>query len=473
MFKKGDVIELPILDTAEEDACMGKLPDGMVVFVRGMVTPGDTVRASITKIKKNFLEAKFLDVITPSPDRVEPVCAHYGVCGGCKWQHVRYERQADYKRKVVQDALQRLGGFTDIKVGEVVTADRQYHYRNKVDFTFSNERFILDEEMAIAPDQRLKPSDFALGFHRPRCFNKVIDIDRCHIATELSSEALRLTKEFFLAHRMPAYSTFSHEGYLRNLVIRHSGSTGELMVNLITSTYESVLMDAYRDFMLNELHGQLTTLINSTTSRKNLVAYGEESHVLHGPGYITETLEGLSFVISPNSFFQTNSAQALKLYRTTAMLADIQPDDVLYDLYCGTGSITMFAGRNCRAAFGFELETSAVADAIKNAQHNNLSHCTFIATDMKNLRSAMESTGYKPDVVITDPPRAGMHEDAVETLRHLAPRRIVYVSCHPGSLARDAKALCAGGLYRLVSVTPVDLFPHTFHIESVACLERC
>lgn len=474
MFRKGDTVQVTILDTAEDDACMGRLPEGMVVFVRGQVTPGDVVSASISKIKKNYLEAKLDHVITASPDRVDPVCSHYGVCGGCKWQHVAYGRQADFKRKLVQDTLQRVGGFAGFEVAPVKAAPEAYHYRNKVDFTFSNERFILDGELALPPEARAKPSDFALGFHRPRCFNKIIDIDRCHIATDLSSEVLELTRRFFLAHPRPAYSTFTHEGFLRNLVIRHAGISGQCMVNLITSWHEAELMRAYAETLLGALPGRLTTILNSTTERKNLVAYGEVPHVLHGPGQIIEQLDGLEFVISPNSFFQTNSRQALTLYRTVADMAALSSGDVLYDLYCGTGSITLFAGRACRAAYGFELEPSAVADAVVNAGRNGMAdRCTFVATDMKHLRSAMNSTGHRPDVVITDPPRAGMHEDAVETLRLLAPRRIIYVSCHPASLARDAKALCEGGLYRLSAVQPVDLFPQTFHIESVACLDRC
>jgi len=472
LYKKGALLELEILDTAEDDACMAKLPAGMVVFVRGLVAPGDHVRASIRKIKKNYLEAHFEELLKPSPDRVAPVCAHYGICGGCKWQHVRYERQIEFKRKVVQDALRHLGGFVDYEVAAAIPSASSYHYRNKVDFTFSNERFILESELAIPPDERDKPSDFSLGFHRRGCYHKVIDIDRCHIATDVSSLALSLTKSFFLSNRRTAYSTDSHEGYLRNLVVRHSGTTNELMVNLITSSYEPDLMAGFRAHMLDGLDGRLTTLINSTTQRKNLVAYGDESHVLHGPGFIMEMLDGLKFKVSPNSFFQTNSAQALELYRVVARMADVKPDDVLYDLYCGTGSITMFAGRHCRAAYGFELEASAIADAKMNAIANDLEHCTFIATDMKHLRDAMQNTGHRPDVVITDPPRAGMHEAAVETLRLLLPRRIVYVSCHPGSLARDARALCADGLYKLRAAQPVDLFPHTFHIECVACFDR-
>lgn len=231
-------------------------------------------------------------------------------------------------------------------------------------------------------------------------------------------------------------------------------------------------MREYCAFLRDGLGDVLTTVINSTTLRKNLVAYGDESHVLYGPGSITEILDGLSFVVSPNSFFQTNSGQALVLYRIAKEYAALLPQDVLFDLYCGTGSITLFAGRDCRLAHGFELEASSVADAVRNAERNSMAHCSFTATDMKHLRVVMQNAGAMPDVVITDPPRAGMHEDAIETLRALAPRRIVYVSCHPASLARDGKALCAGGMYRLAEVQPVDLFPQTFHVESVARFEK-
>jgi len=471
-FRKGDMLELSVLDTAEDDACVSKMPDGMVVFVRGLVTPGDVVRASVSKIKKNYLEARLEEVIQPSPDRVDPVCSHYGICGGCKWQHVRYDRQLDFKRKVVEDALHRLGGFIDLTVAGIIGVESPYHYRNKVEFTFSDERFVLEDEFAVPEEDRAKPSDFALGFHRRGCFHKIIDIDTCHIATELSNTVLTLSRQFFLEHRRPSYSTITHEGFLRNLVVRHAGTTGELMVNLVTSSHDPELMKMFTAHMVNGLQGQLTTLVNSTTTRMNLVAYGQECHILQGPGFIKEILDGLTFMVSPNSFFQTNSAQAIKLYRTVAEMAEVKSSDILFDLYCGTGSITMFAGRNAKKAIGFELEASAVADAVKNAELNNMSHCEFIATDMRHLHDVMTGVGCRPDVVITDPPRAGMHADAVETLRSLAPRRIVYVSCHPGSLARDAKALCEGDMYKLTKVQPVDLFPHTFHIESVACLER-
>lgn len=470
--KKRDILELDIIDTAEGDACTAKTEDGMVVFVRGLSAPGDRIKASISKIKKNFMEARLEEVITPSPDRADPVCSHYGVCGGCKWQHVQYDAQLTYKRKLVKDALEHIGGFEDTVVHETMRSEKFFHYRNKVDFTFSNERFILDEEWRTPPEEREKPSDFAVGFNRRGFYRKIIDIDQCHIATDASSKALQLTREFFLKNRVPAYSTDSHTGELRNLVIRHAGTTNQLMVNLITSTHDAKLMAAYKEHMLEGLGDQLTTLLNSTTSRKNLVAYGDKSYVLHGEGNIREVLDGLTFVISPNSFFQTNSRQAIELYSKTTEYAELKEDDVLFDLYCGTGSITMFAGKNCRTAYGFELEQSSIDDAKKNAVHNKLDHCKFFATDMKHLKEAMTQADEKPDVVITDPPRAGMHKDAVDVLRELNPRTIVYVSCHPASLARDASMLCEGGQYKLVEVQPVDLFPHTFHVESVAKLIR-
>lgn len=471
LFQKGQQLEVDIIDSGEDDACVARLPDGMVVLVRGLVTPGDRALVAIAKIKKNYLEANLVSILAPSPARVTPVCDHYGVCGGCKWQHVAYERQVEFKRKVVDDALRHIGGF-DIRVAPPLAAPGVYHYRNKVDFTFANERFIPGDAWRSDPRAADEAAGVAVGFHRRGCFTKVIDVDACHIATDLSVQVLSLTRAFFLEHPRPAYSTITHQGFLRNLMIRHAGFSGELMVNLITSHYDEALMHAYRDHLRRALGDALTTLVNGTTARKNLVAYADHFHVLHGPGHIVEALDGLRFKISPNSFFQTNSRQALRLYQTATAMAGLQPEDVLFDLYCGTGSITLFAGRSCRRAWGFELEPAAIADANLNAAANGCHHCRFVATDMKHLRAAMQGAGEKPGVVITDPPRAGMHTDAVETLRALAPRRIVYVSCHPGSLARDARLLCADGMYELKEVQPVDLFPQTFHIESVARLDR-
>jgi len=474
VFRKGQQIEVAITDAADGQKCYGEMPDGMAVFVHGPVAVGDRVGAEIFKIKSNYLEAYFRRVIEPAAVRVEPRCSHFGVCGGCKWQHVNYTEQLRLKRKLVSDALAHIGGFQAVDVAETLGAPDPYHYRNKIDFSFGDARYLIDEERETAAAQLAKPRDYALGFHAARMFSKVIDIDRCHIATEEMNAALEMAKGFFRTRKTSVYSTFTHTGFLRNLVLRHAAFSGEFMVHLITSSHDAPLMN---DF-LAELRGifgeRLTTFVNGVTQRKNAVAYAEELITLHGPGFITERLGVLRFAISPNSFFQTNSRQALRLYETARSFAGLGPDDILHDLYCGTGSIGLFCADACRHVVGFELDAGSIRDAGGNAKLNSIVNAQFHAIDMKHFAASLEKCGEfaRPDVVITDPPRAGMHEKAVEALEELAPRRIVYVSCNPASLARDAKALCAAGRYRLVRAQPVDLFPHTHHIETVALIER-
>lgn len=475
MFTKGQLVEVDISDAADGPKCFGKLPEGIGVFVHGPVTVGDRVEAVVFKTKKNYLEAQLRGVVRASPDRVVPRCAHFGVCGGCKWQHVDYAAQLRMKRKLVADALVHLGGFEDVTVGEAVAAPEAFHYRNKVEFSFGDARYLLNEERDIPADQLAKPRNYALGFHAANIFSKVIDIDRCHIATEEMNIALDVTRRFFAARGTSVCSNRTHEGFLRNLALRHAAFTGELLVYLITSSHDPALMADYLAVLREALGDRLTTFVNGVTQRKNSVAYAEELHVLHGPGHIVEQLGRSRFAISPNSFFQTNSRQALRLYELVREAAALQPTDILHDLYCGTGSIGIFCADACRSVVGFELEASSVRDAAANATSNGVTNASFHRIDLKDFGATLAGLGdlARPDVVITDPPRAGMHERAVADLLALGPRRIVYVSCNPASLARDAKALCAGGTYRLVSVRPVDLFPHTFHVESVAVLDRC
>lgn len=471
MFSKGQNIEIDITDAADATKCFGRLPDGIGVFVHGPAAVGDRVEAQIFKIKKNYLEAWLRRVVTPSPERVEPRCAHFGTCGGCKWQHVAYAAQLRMKRKTVADALAHIGGFAEVEVAETVGAPDPFHYRNKVEFSFGDARYLLEEEIDIPPENLAKPRNYALGFHAANMFSKVIDIDRCHIATEEMNIALETAKKFFRARGTSIYSTFSHEGFLRNLVLRHAAFTCEFMAYLVTSAHDGALMDDFLGVLRAALGTRLTTFVNGVTQRKNSVAFAETLHTISGPGFITEQLGRCRFAISPNSFFQTNSRQALRLYEITREFAALSPGDVLHDLYCGTGSIGIFCADACRRIIGFELEAGSVRDAGANAKLNAIANADFRQIDMKHFAASLEGVE-RPDVVITDPPRAGMHEKAVETLRNLAPRRIVYVSCNPASLARDAAALCAGGAFRLVRVQPVDLFPHTAHVESVAEIVR-
>ena len=468
---KGQLIELDITDAADGIKCFGKLDDGIGVFVHGALAVGDRVEAEIFKIKKNYLEAWLRNIIAPAPVRVTPCCAHVGACGGCKWQHVAYAEQLRMKRKMVADALAHIGGFDDVAVDDAIAAPDAFHYRNKVEFSFGDARYLLDEEKNLQGEELAKPRDYALGFHAANLFSKVVDIDRCHIATEEMNVALELAKRFFRERKISVCSNHTHEGFLRNLALRHAAFSGEFMVYLITSSYDEALMKEFLSALLEAFGPKLTTFVNWTTQRKNSVAYADAFHVMHGAGFITEQLGRCHFNISPNSFFQTNSRQALRLYEVTTEAAALKPSDVLHDLYCGTGSIGIFCADACARVVGFELEASSIRDAGANATLNGISNIEFHQIDMKNF-GKIASSAPRPDVVITDPPRAGMHENTVAVLRDLAPRRIVYVSCNPASLARDAAALCAGGLYKLTRVQPMDLFPHTLHIESVATLER-
>ncbi len=472
MIKKGQFIDLEILDAGEGESCFGKLDDGMSVFVAGPVAVGDRVEASVTKIKRNYLEARFTRLLTPSPARVAPPCAHFGICGGCKWQHVRYAEQLRIKRKIVADALAHIGGFAEHPVREAIPSPIEYAYRNKIEFSFGDRRFLLPEEMDAA--ELDKPRDYALGFHVPGRFDKIVDIDRCHIAPPEMNDALALVKDFGRARGLTVYNTRTHEGYLRNLVLRKSFAGDEFMVYLVTSSHEAPLIRDLDAQLAAHFGGRLTTFVNGVTARKNTVARGDQEFIIRGPGRIVERLGTLRFAISPTSFFQTNSIQAERLYDETLSAAALTGAEVVHDLYCGTGSISLWIASRARLVIGCELEASSLRDAEANARENGAGNVRFISLDLKHYAQAVRSlpAEERPDVVIVDPPRAGLHPDLVAELRALRPARIVYVSCNPASLARDAKALCADGCFRLGPVQPVDLFPHTAHIESVAALER-
>ncbi|MFA5687701.1 MAG: 23S rRNA (uracil(1939)-C(5))-methyltransferase RlmD [Kiritimatiellales bacterium] len=473
MAKKGEIVEVEIFDTADKNRCVGTLPDGIRIFVEGPAAVGDVVRAQIIKIKKRYLVARLTGVVLPSPRRTTSRCEYSGVCGGCKWQHLDYAEQVRIKRKQVVDALEHLGGFENPAVTDCIPAPEIYGYRNKIDMDFTDQRYLLPDEIKLPAEQLRKPADFALGFHAPGCFSKVIDIDHCDLASEEMNLAVETVRRFCRKHTLPVYSTFTHEGFLRNLVIRRGVRTGELMVNLITSTHEPALMKELAAGLRSTLDDKLTTFVNAITARKNLVAFGEQEFVMYGAGTITDRLGEYTYRISPNSFFQTNTVQAEKLYHEILTAAEFTGTETVYDLFCGTGSIALFASRHCARVLGIELVESAVTDAQKNAAEHGATNCEFRQMDLMHfgsIRTELENFGL-PDVVITDPPRAGMHAKAVAMLRELAPPVIIYVSCNPASLARDGALLCENGLYKLVRTVPVDLFPQTNHVESVARFE--
>jgi 23S rRNA (uracil1939-C5)-methyltransferase len=474
-LKKGEEVVLHAESAAFEGGCVAR-HEGMAVFVSGCV-PGDTVRARIHKKRKRHAEARALEVLEPSPVRVEPPCIYFGDCGGCKWQNLAYAEQLRWKRQHVVDAFQRIGGLADVEVRPTIGCAEEYFYRNKMEFSFGDQRWLSEREIASGVDLN---RDFALGLHVPGRFDKVLDVHQCWLQSELSNRIVNATRAFALEHGLSIYNTHSHGGLLRNLVVRQSRASGETMVILVTSEEADDVIPAYTA-MVRESLPEVTTLLQGINRKKAQIAFSEEVRVLFGPGTITERVAGNEFTISPFSFFQTNSLQAERLYSEALDAAAIAPHELVWDLYCGAGTITLAAARRAGSALGVELNPDSIADARVNAKRNGIDNAEFIAGDLKDVITRtltgiadggiIASEGYPPpDVIITDPPRAGMHEDVVTAILALAPERISYVSCNPTTQARDCALLAER--YTVEYVQPVDMFPQTYHVETVARLVR-
>ncbi len=470
-YKKGEIVEVKLLDLGDKNQCYGQLQDGMSVFAQGPCAVGDTVKAVILKVKKRFLVSRMIEVVEPSPHRVEPQCAHFGVCGGCKWQHLKYTEQLRLKQKQVRDALERIGKFRSPEIASCLPASELFGYRNKLVFSFGDNRS-LTSKSANSRNER----GFALGFHSSGNHAAVVNIDSCDIASEEMNIALKTTRTFCLKHkkRLPVYSSRSRVGELRKLILRKGEYTGEFMVNIVTSTWQPKLMKEFSETLQSALGGRLTTFVNNVSETRRVTAVGNREFTVYGPGYITDKLGEYVYRISANSFFQTNTVQAERLYLQILESARLKREDVVYDLYCGTGSITLFIARHCRKVLAVEAAESSVLDARENARRHGIENCSFIKLDLrniKNIQGKMRSFG-KPNIIITDPPRTGMHSETVQTLLKIAPEIIIYVSCNPAFLARDGQMLCGNGDYKLTHVQPVDMFPQTNHIESIARFER-
>ena len=463
---RGEEITVHLDDAAFEGKSVARIDD-LVVFVHGGV-PGDTVVARLTKIKKTFLEAETIRVLERSPDRVPARCIHFGICGGCKWQELSYPVQCAYKRQHVIDSLERIGGFAGVKVNECLPSPSVYLYRNKMEFSFG-ERWLTREEMTGT-----ECSLFALGLHIPERFDKVLDLQECWLQSEVSARIVNATRRFALKHGLTIFSSRSHSGYLRNLVIRESQRSGEWMVNLVTREDSPEVMKLYCAELLAEIP-DITTIINNVTDRKSQVALGEFENVYHGSGFIMDLIGKRRYRISANSFFQTNTEQAERLYDVVRRMAALTGTEVVYDLYCGTGTIALHLAEDARSIVGVESVPQAIADARMNADANAVTNCTFVLGDLKDILSAgshMLEQHSHPDVIVVDPPRSGLHPQVAQQLRRMGAARIVYVSCNPATQARDLKTLTEEGYYCLKESQPVDMFPHTYHIENVAMLER-
>jgi 23S rRNA (uracil1939-C5)-methyltransferase len=459
-MKKGDHVELNIESMAVGGRGIGRI-DGLVVFVTGS-TPGDRVRARVVKKKREYAEAVVADVLIPSPERIKAPCPYFGHCGGCQWQHVAYERQLFYKRELVRGCLEHIGGFKDSLIGETLPSPSTYAYRNKMEFSFSDRRWLLPRELDLSGPSR----DFALGLHVPGTFDKVLDIDACLLVEGLANEILREVKDITRSSGIPPYGLKTHRGFWRFLTIRHSSALDQWMVNVITSENQPALVRPLADRLADRFRA-VTSMINTINAGKAAIATGDREFLLFGLPRIRDRLGPYVFQISANSFFQTNTAAAERLYETVAAYAELSGGDTVLDLYCGTGTIPIFL--SCRAGLvtGIEMSPSAVSDAERNCKENSIDNCRFIQGD---ARHRLGQIGAVPDVVVLDPPRSGIHEDVIKGVLDLSPKRIVYVSCNPATLARDLGRMIPA--YELVAVQPLDMFPNTHHVETVVKLGR-
>ena len=466
-LKRGSELELEIEALAFGGRGVARY-DGLVVFVENAL-PRQRVRARIVRTRKDYCEARVLEVLKASSQEVEPRCPHFGECGGCRFQNLDYPAQLEYKHQQVVEVLQRLGGLPDPVVRPPRPSPELYYYRNKMEFSFGRERWVTRVEAESG--NLTRPKDFALGLHVRGRFDKILDLDTCYLQSPLSAELLNLVRERVRQGKGVPYSTRDHAGFWRHLVIREGKNTGEVMVNLVTSDDRAFFdeVDALSADIQHAFPG-VTTVVHNINRRKAQVATGEEERVLFGPGYIRERLGERLFRISANSFFQTNTKGAEILYNQVIEYGAFSGEEVVYDLYCGAGAIALYVADRVRQVVGFELVEDAVRDAHVNCELNDVQNCAFVAGDLKHTLAVACESWPRPDCVILDPPRAGLHPSVLQQVQRLQPRRIVYVSCNPATFARDVKGLGASG-YVLHSVQPVDMFPHTAHIEVVGLLQ--
>jgi 23S rRNA (uracil1939-C5)-methyltransferase len=478
-LKKGDLLELDIISYAFEGKGVAKIikeyptqnesdAKKYVIFVNGCY-PGDKVIAQLTKIRSSYAEAKIKELLIKSPLRILHKCKYFGICGGCKAQDLDYEQQIKFKEEQVKDIFERIGGFQNFEILPIISSDKTYFYRNKMEFSFADKRWLTQDE--ISSGLEIPDSSFALGLHIPGMFDKVLDIDTCYLQSEISNEILNFTRDFSKKHQLLPYSPQKHTGFLRNLVIKQSFLTNDIMVNLVVSEENERIFILYKEGLLSKFP-EVTTLIYNINMKLSQVAYGDYEIIAYGPGFINEFISNYKFRVSANSFFQTNSAQAKKLYSIALEFAEFTGQcDIVYDLYSGAGTIPIFISQYVKQIFGFESVEPAIEDAKINIGLNSIVNFVPILANLNNsILPIIENQGIsKPTVIIADPPRGGMHPKTVSDILKLKPSKIIYISCNPSTQARDIKLLCSGG-YNLIKIKPIDMFPHTYHIENVALL---
>lgn len=456
--------KITITDIAAEGKAIAKVND-IVVFIP-FVVPGDVVDLQVTRKKSHFMEARAILFHSFSENRIEAVCKHFGICGGCKWQILPYSEQIRYKQKQVFDNLTRIGKIELPEIFPILGSSKTEFYRNKLEFTFSNKRWRTYEE--IAEGKEFDTMN-AVGFHIPGQFDKVLDIEKCWLQVDISNQLRNEVRRYALEHELTFFNLRNQEGFLRTMIVRTT-STGELMLILVFFYEDKEAQDALLQHIADSF-SEITSLMYIVNSKANDTITDQEVVVFKGNECIYEEMEGLKFKIGPKSFYQTNSAQAYELYKITRKFAQLSGNELVYDLYTGTGTIANFIAHQAKQIIGIEYVPEAIEDAIVNSKLNNINNTLFYSGDMKDILNAafIEKHG-KPDVIITDPPRAGMHEDVIKAILLAEPQRIVYVSCNPATQARDLTLL--NNNYEVTAIQPVDMFPHTHHVENVVLLLR-
>lgn len=448
---------------AAEGKALAKI-DGKVLFIENAV-PGDIADVRITRSKKDWAEGRAVSISRYSDQRVAPFCMHFGVCGGCKWQMLPYEQQLQYKQKEATEAFRRIGKFTEIETLPILGSEKTRHYRNKLEFTASTKRFLTPEQLTDLSNNPWPGG--ALGYHAPRLFDKVIEISECHLMDEVNNTIRSAVRDYCSLHQCSYYDIREHKGWLRNIVIRKC-TTGELMVNLVLGYEDTVHTPGILDDLLRKVPS-ITTLLYTINPKWNDSISDLEPKTYFGKGYVLELLGDYRFKISPKSFFQTNTLQARRLYEIVSLFAALTGKEIVYDLYCGTGSIGIYVSKLAAKVIGVEAVEDAVRDARENALLNQIDHARFFAGDVIDIcNDEFFATHGRPDVVIVDPPRAGLHPKLIKKLVEISPGRLVYVSCNVATQARDLQLLDEAFL--LEKLQPVDMFPHTHHLECVAAL---
>jgi len=456
---------IKVLDAGAKGVSVAKAPDGKVIFIPNVV-PGDVVDIQTFKKRKAYYEGKATHFHEFSEHRIDPVCEYFGSCGGCKWQNMKYSQQLFYKQNEVRNHLQRIGKVELPEFEPILGSDKQFFYRNKMEFSFSNARWLTEAEIGSVGELDNRN---ALGFHIPKMWDKILDIHKCYLQEDPSNDIRNAVRQFANVHDLAFFNPRNHEGLLRTLMIR-TASTGEIMV-LIQFFEENT---EQRELLLNflaERFPQITSLQYVINGKPNDTIYDQEVHLFKGRDYILEEMEGLKFSINAKSFYQTNSEQAYELYKITRDFAGLTGNELVYDLYTGTGTIAQFVSKQARKVIGVESVPEAIVDAKANAERNEITNCEFFVGDMKVVfnESFIAQHG-KPDVIITDPPRDGMHKDVIDQILAIAPDKIVYVSCNSATQARDLALM--DEKYKVTRVRPVDMFPQTHHVENVVLLEK-